>query len=65
MQSPAWLESFSLSLTLFYILGQLFSDSASENSEPLSSLASVLKKLIHTSGSGCDVYVLIAVVDKS
>jgi hypothetical protein len=48
---------FCLSLTdPFYILGMLFSDLASENSELLTSLASVLKRLIHTS----DVLITIA-----
>jgi hypothetical protein len=46
--TPAW-QGFLLPLTVpLYILGQLFSDRMTENSELLVSLASVLKKLIHT-----------------
>jgi hypothetical protein len=38
---------------LFYILGQLFSDLASNNSELLASLVSVLKKLPTHQGTVC------------
>jgi hypothetical protein len=40
---PAWRGIFSPLTDFFYILGQLFPDLASNNSELLTSLASVLK----------------------
>jgi hypothetical protein len=42
---PVWRGFFSLSLTLSIFFGQLFSALASENTELLASLASVLKNV--------------------
>jgi hypothetical protein len=43
--SPVWREFFPLLLTLSFFFGQLFSDLASKNTKPLTSLVSVLKNL--------------------
>jgi hypothetical protein len=50
--SPAWRGFFPHLTDNFYLLGKLFSDLASENSQLLAALANVFsEKLIHTSAT--------------